>query len=165
MMLVVYFVRLDEKDADNLGNKIVQSNYVRGDYAYIINVQPGKYAAIASYFTHNDICHNTFYDAAIINSTVIEVGPNQVVFAGQLFINNKMKTLYRNIEVDGDKAQLYYYNMLKKSMTGYFYRGTFNTAGRSKEFESEFLNKTKEYFKNTEWDSLIEKSIKAIDNN
>ncbi len=160
---VVYFVRLDEKDENNLGSKIVPSNFVRGDYAYLINARPGKYAAVASLFTQTDNSYNSFYDAAIIKNTIIEVGPNQIVFAGKLKIENQMKNLYQNIEQNGDTAQLHYYNLLKTFMYGTFYCGTYTSAERTGDLEREFLLKTKVYFNDSDWISLIDKKLETID--
>ncbi|HOT46774.1 MAG TPA: hypothetical protein PLM53_00145 [Spirochaetota bacterium] len=159
----VYFVKLDEKDENNLGNRIIPSNYVRGDYAYLINAQPGKYAAVASFFTQTDNCYNSFYDADAIKSTVIDVGPNQIVFIGKIKIENRMKNLYQNIEQNGDKAQLHYYNLLKTFMYGTFYCGSLISAEKNKDLERDFLVKTRAYFKDSEWLPLLDKSIEAID--
>jgi len=160
----VYFVKLDEKDENNLGNKIIPSNYARGDYVYLINARPGKYAAVASFFTQTDNSYNSFYDAAIIKSTVIDVGPNQIVFAGKLSIENKMKNLYQNIEQNGDKAQLHYYNLLKSFMYGTFYCGAYSAFERTRDLENDFFIKTKIYFKESEWVPLIEKCLESTDN-
>jgi hypothetical protein len=159
----VYFVKLDEKDENNLGSKIIPSNYARGDYVYLINAQPGKYAAVASFFTQTDNSYNSFYDAAIIRSTVIDVGPNQIVFAGKLSIENKMKNLYQNIEQNGDKAQLHYYSLLKSFMYGTFYCGIYSTFDRSRDLENDFYIKTKKYFADSEWVPLIEKCLETME--
>ncbi len=159
----VYFVKLDENDENNLGNKIIPTNYIRGDYAYLINVKPGKYAAVASFFTQTDNSYNSFYDAAIIKSTIIDVGPNQIVFVGKLKIENQQKNLYQNIEQNGDKAQLHYYNLLKTFMYGVFYCGKYKTIEHTKELESDFLAKTKVYFKDSEWLPLIDKCMEAME--
>lgn len=159
----VYFVKLDEKDENNLGNKIIPSNYARGDYVYLINARPGKYAAVASFFTQTDNSYNSFYDAAIIRSTVIDVGPNQIVFAGKLSIENKMKNLYQNIEQNGDKAQLHYYNLLKSFMYGTFYCGAHSSFERTKDQENDFLMITKKYFKDSDWLPLIDSRLETIE--
>ncbi len=159
----VYFVKLDEKDENNLGNKIIPTNYVRGDYAYLVNAQPGKYAAVASFFTQTDNFYNSFFDAATIKSTVIDVGPNQIVFMGKIRIENRMKNLYQNIEQNGDKSQLHYYNLLKSFMYGTFYCGALTSAEKTKEMEHDFFVKTKIYFKDSDWIPLIDKSIEAMD--
>lgn len=159
----IYFVKLDEKDENNLGNRIIPSNYVRGDYAYLINAQPGKYAAVASFFTQTDNCYNSFYDAAIIKSSIIDVGPNQIVFAGKFKIENHMKNLYQNIEQNGDKAQIHYYNLLKPFMYGTFYCGSLISSEQTKEQETQFLTKTKSYFQDSEWIPIIDKRIDEIE--
>jgi hypothetical protein len=159
----VYFVKLDDKDENNLGNRIIPSNFVRGDYAYLINAQPGKYAAVASFFTQTDNSYNSFYDAEIIKKSTIDVGPNQIVFAGKFKIENKMKNLYQNIEQNGDKAQLHYYNLLKSFMYGTFYCGVLTSAESTKEIEKDFLVKTKIYFKDSEWIPVIDKGIDTLE--
>ena len=156
---VVYFVKLDEKDEGNLGNKIIPSNYTRGGYAYLINARPGKYAAVASFFTQTDNSYNTFYDATIIKNTIIDVGPGQVAFAGNIVIENQMKNLYQNIEQNGDRAQLHYYNLLKTFMYGINYCGFLVNSEHTKESEREFLKDTKLYFKDSEWMPIIQKTI------
>lgn len=160
---VVYFVKLDEKDENNLGDKIIPSNYIRGDFAYLINAQPGKYAAVGSFFTQTDNSYNTFYDATIIKNSIIEVGPNQIVFAGKFNIENHMKNLYKNIEQNGDKAQIHYFNLLKTFMYGTFYCGSLNSSEKNKELERDFLLKTKVYFKDSNWIPMIDKTIEAVD--
>jgi hypothetical protein len=158
---VVYFVKLDEKDENNIGNKIIATNYARGDYAYLINAKPGKYAAVASLFFQTEESYNTFFDAAAIQASIVEVGPNQVVYAGDLVIENQMKNLYQNIEQNGDKSQLHYYSILKSFMYGTFYCGTPIKTGNTKEAQGDFLTKTRTYFKDTEWIPLIDKSIEG----
>jgi hypothetical protein len=160
---VVYFVRLDEKDDNNIGNKIIPTNYARGDYVYLINAKPGKYAAVASFFSQTEESYNTFFDAAAIQASIVEVGPNQVVYAGDLVIENQMKNLYQNIEQNGDKAQLHYYSLLKSFMYGTYYCGTPIKTGKTKEAQGEFLNKTRTYFKDSQWIPLIEKSIEGLE--
>ncbi len=159
----IYFVKLDEKDGDNLGNKIIPSNYTRGDYVYLINAKPGKYAAVASFFTQTENSYNTFYDAAAIQSTVVELAPNQVLYIGALVIENQMKNLYQNIEQNGDKAQLHYYNLLKSFMYGTTYCGILTKSGKTREDELEFLKKTKTYFKDSEWIPLVDKAVETLE--
>jgi len=159
----IYFVKLNEKDENNLGNKIIPSNYVRGDYAYLVNAQPGKYAVVASFFSKTDNFYNSFYDTAVIQSTIIDVGPGQIVFMGNIKIENKMKNLYQNIEQNGDKSQLHYYNLLKSFMYGTFYCGALISAEKNKNLEKDFLEKTRAYFKDSEWIPFIDKSIEFID--
>jgi hypothetical protein len=160
---IVYFVKLDEKDENNLGNRIYASNYTRGDYAYLINAKPGTYAAVASYFSQTENGYNTFYDATIIRSTLIQVGPGQVLYAGELRIENQMKNLYQNIEQNGDKSQIHYYTLLKSIMYGTFYCGKLEKSERSKESEIEFLKKTRVNFKDSDWIPVIDKMLEMID--
>lgn len=159
---VIYFVKIEDDTENNLGIKIIPTNYARGDYAYLINAAPGKYAAVASLFTQTDNSYNTFYDAAAIQASIIEVGPNQIVYAGALIIENQMKNLYQNIEQNGDRSQLHYYNLLKSFMYGTNYCGALIKKEKNPGDEAEFLKRTKAYFKDSEWIPLIDRTIEDL---
>jgi hypothetical protein len=159
----VYFVKLADKDEGLLAAKIIPSNYSRGDYAYLINAEPGKYIAIASFFQQSDNTYNSFFDLNTIQNTVTVVGPGQIAYMGSITVENQLKNIYNNIEKNGDKAQLHYYNLLKSFIYGTHYCGSLISAERNKELEKEFLFKTKEYFKDSDWLKMINAGLEAIE--
>jgi hypothetical protein len=158
----VYFVKLDEKDDNLLVTKLIPSNYTRGDYAYLINAEPGKYAAVASFFQQTDNSYNSFYDLNTIKNNVITVGPKQIAFMGAITVENHYKNIYNNIEKNGDKAQLHYYNLLKTFIYGTHYCGTLDKADRSSQVEKDFLLKTKDYFKDSGWLPFIDERLELL---
>jgi hypothetical protein len=158
----VYFVKLADTDEGILATKIIPSNYSRGDYVYLINAEPGKYIAVVSFFQQSDNTYNSFFDLNTIQKTMTVVGPGQIAFMGTIIVENQLKNIYNNIEQNGDKAQLHYYNLLKSFIYGTHYCGSLITAERSKDLEKNFLLKSKEYFKDSDWLNLINAGLEAI---
>ena len=159
----VYFVKLAETDEGLLATKIIPSNYSRGDYVYLINAEPGKYIAIASFFQQSDNTYNSFFDLNTIQNTMTVVRPGQIAYMGDITVENHLKNIYNNIEKNGDKAQLHYFNLLKSFIYGTFYCGSLTSVERSKQLEKDFLFKTKEYFKDSDWLKLIDASLDVLD--
>jgi len=160
---VVYFVKLDEKDENILVSRVIPSNYQRGDYAYLINAQPGRYAVIGSSFVQSEQAYSSFYDAETIKKTIVDVEPKSIVYIGTFEIDNQMKNLYQNIERHGDSAQLHYYNLMKNFMYGSFYCGSLRHADQSPSVEKEFLLMCRNYFKDTGWIDIINARIKSLE--
>lgn len=161
----VYFVKLDDKDESLLGAKLIPSNYTRGNYAYLVNAEPGRYAAVASFFQQTDNSYNSFYDLNTIQNTVTVVGPGQIAYMGDITVDNHLKNIYNNIEQNGDKAQLHYYNLLKSFIYGTHYCGSLNKTDRSRQLEKEFLIKTKDYLKDSDWLKMINERLQLLEKN
>jgi hypothetical protein len=159
----VYFVKLDDKDENLLGVKLIPSNYTRGDYVYLVNAEPGRYAAVASFFQQTDNTYNSFYDLNTIQNTITVVGPGQIAYMGNIMVDNQLKNIYNNIEHNGDKAQLHYYNLLKSFIYGTHYCGSLNTIDRSGQLEKEFLIKTKDYFKDSDWLKMLNERLEQLE--
>jgi hypothetical protein len=159
----VYFVKLGDTDTGLMGAKIIPSNYSRGDYAYLVNAEPGKYAAVASFFQQSDNTYNSFFDLNSIQSTVTVVGTGQITYMGDITVDNHLKNIYNNIEQNGDKAQLHYYSLLKSFIYGTYYCGSLNKAERSKQLEKQYLIKSKDYFKDSDWLKIINSGIELLE--
>ena len=160
---VVYFVKLDEKDDSILVSRVIPSNYQRGNYAYLINAQPGRYAVVGSSFVQSEQAYSSFYDAETIKKTIVDVAPKSVAYIGTFEIDNQMKHLYQNIERNGDTAQLHYYNLMKNFMYGSFYCGSLRHADQSPSVEKKFLIMSRNYFKDTGWTDIIDARIKSLE--
>ena len=158
----VYFVKLDEKDGTLLVSRVIPCNYTRGNYAYLINAEPGRYAAVASFFQQSDNTYNSFFDMNTIQNTVTVVGPGQIVYMGDFSVANSLKNIYNNIEKNGDKAQLHYYNLLKSFIYGTHYCGSLIKADRERQSEKNFLFQTKDYFKDSDWLKMINEKIELL---
>lgn len=160
---VVYFIKLDVKDDNILVSRIIPSNYQRGNYAYLINAQPGTYAVVGSSFVQSEQAYSSFYDTETIKKTIIEAAPKSIAYMGTFEIDNQMKNLYQNIERNGDSAQLHYYNLMKNFMYGSFYCGSLRSFDKSLSAEKEFLLKSSNYFKDTGWIDIIKTKIKSLE--
>lgn len=90
---------------------LITSNYSNGAFLYALNLEPGRYAAVAGQFT--DILELetetvvteeiVFFDKEIIQSSAVNVEPGRIVFMGDLDIQNHT-TYYE----DPDAAQVHY---------------------------------------------------------
>ena len=178
----VYFVKLDDKDENNLGKKIIRCNFYKGImaegyYAFLVNAEPGTYAAVCSTkydrltfgdnraeaSKYEEFGYITFFDSEMIKKTVTEVGPGQIAFMGSYTIDSQLKSPYMNIEKNGDRAQKHYYSQLKSIMEGTYYCGSMVKGDRSGKLTREFLVKAKNYLKNSEWLKIIDGAIAEFD--
>lgn len=159
----VYFVKLDDEVESLLGVKLIPSNYTRGEYAFLVNAEPGRYAAVASFFQQTDNTYNSFFDLNTIQNTVTVVGPGQIAYMGSITVDNHLKNIYNNIEKNGDKAQLHYYNLLKSFIYGTHYCGSLNKIDRSKQLEKDFLKTTIDYFKDSDWLKMISERLELLE--
>ncbi len=178
----VYFVKLDEKDKNNLGTKIIPCNYYRGSmiggyYAYLVNAEPGTYAAIGSAkfetFKRDSVTtgttkadeygYITFFDSDIIKNSKVEVGPGQIAFMGSFAVDGQYKSVYRNIEKNGDQAQQHYYTQLKPFLEGTYYCGVQVKGERSNKTIRAYLVKSVDYFRGSEWLKIINSALVAFE--
>ncbi len=178
----VYFVKLDDKDKNNLGTKIIPCNYYRGTmlggyYAYLVNAEPGTYAAIGSakFETYkpgynpmgvtkeDEHGYISFFDSDIVRQSKIDVGPGQIAFMGSFAVDAQIKSVYRNIEKNGDLVQQHYYMQLKPFLEGTYYCGAMKKTERSNKTMREYLTKSKDYFRGSEWLKIINKAIVDFD--
>src|SRR5208337_4683730 len=90
----------------------------------------------------------TFFDSEIIKNSRIEVGQGQIAFMGSFAIEGQIKSVFRNIEKNGDLAQQHYYTQLKPFLEGTYYCGGLIKAERSNKSTREYLIKSKDYFRN-----------------
>lgn len=162
---IVYFVRLED-DADDsvIGSRVLPANFVKGEYAYLVNARPGRYVAVASVFFQTENSYNSLFDREIIKSTATEVGPGEFAFMGEIQVENRLKSLYQNIERHGDKEQLHYFNLLRPVMYGTFYTGSLINADQTLRAEQNFLAVARDHFKDSEWLPYIAKKRESIDN-
>ncbi|MBN2159786.1 MAG: hypothetical protein JW807_10350 [Spirochaetes bacterium] len=160
----VYFVKLEGPEDELTGSRVLPANFVKGDYAYLVNAAPGRYAAVASLFYQTENSYNSFFDRKIIESTVVNVEPGGFSFMGSLSVENRQKDIYQNIEKNGDREQLHFYNILKPVMYGVFYTGSLMDIDRSPRAEQAFLATAKDHFKDSDWLPHITKRIEPPEN-
>ncbi len=153
----VYLVKLNENDAIDGAEAIIHTNYHRGDYAYVLGIEPGKYAAVAMSYMKSEMEYHTFFDKKTIEKSILEVKPGEVAYAGKFLVDEYLKSVYLNIEKNGDSAQVHYYKILKDSLMGVYFCGTYNAHINGKPERLKFHEATLKYFKKTEWIDIIKK--------
>lgn len=85
----VYFVRLDA--AGQPADRTIQlSNVSRDGRLYLLNVPPGRYAAVAAHFTTMGTTYVTYLSQAAIAQTTVEVTAGGFVHAGRLSLDMGM---------------------------------------------------------------------------
>lgn len=153
----VYFVKLQDDDSFDSSSRILPSNYSKGGYTYLIGVQPGKYAVIASTYTKSEMSYSTFYNIDTIKKVVVQVGAGEMIYAGNLIIDDELKSIYQNIEKNGDKAQIHYFSLLKSTLNGVYYCGILKEYSNNELLVKQFLVKAREHLKDSGWLNVINK--------
>ena len=83
----VYFVRVEKEEDLYASSQVIPSNYVNGDYVYLLNAAPGRYAAVASFNTARTqqgatTTYTTFFPEELIRHTQTMVGSGATAFMG-----------------------------------------------------------------------------------
>jgi hypothetical protein len=115
----VYFVRL-EADNQTRQKRAFEANYCSGDYAYLINANAGRYAAIgAVVYTQTDDPLNPglghvsasywYFPASMIDETIVTVEPFGMAFMGEFEVSGDLQF------DDTDDTQKHYFNIFTGS--------------------------------------------------
>lgn len=177
----VYFVRLEEGDSPNTSTQVIPSNYAKGNYIYLLNAEPGRYAAVAcmrvqrtmaapaapasgvsvSFNPGSKSTYTSYFAEDLIEMTQVTVTPGSINFIGEYTVDDaKLK--------DPDSAQLHYYRLIEpgaekgRGLLALFagkleisYRGSLHEVKRDAEAEAQFLAAAKKHLAETGWSSLI----------
>lgn len=161
----VYFVRLDEGSGSYKHTQLIKKNYSRGNQFYLLNAEPGRYVAVASYDRPG---FNKYFPSEVIKLTEVFVTPGTIAFMGDYIMDS-------SVGLKGaDKLQHYYADLLdpyKKYFgmgTGIVlamfgatmeipYKCSVYKSDKSEEAEKAFLDNTMEYFKESGWETIIQK--------
>jgi len=79
---IVYFVRLEAEGDPSFAPEVLKSNHYAGGLAYLVNVPPGFYAAVASTEDRDGLERTTYFPAAMIKESLTKVDAGQVVLLG-----------------------------------------------------------------------------------
>ncbi len=183
-----YFVRLDESDTYAYDDPI-RSNYTIGDYVYLFNAEPGRYAVIAAGYQRQSqsapmgsstslgggfsmstsvtmTSNNTFMaylPKTLIDKTLVTVGPAEVAFIGEIVLD---KTDWEA----ADDIQLHYYNLLApghKDMNFLMkaFSGQRHDAGSEHELDQDqatrnrFLEHSQRKFADADWAGIFQNPV------
>ena len=109
----IYFVRL-EGDGQYQQKRLYESNYESDGYSYLVNVSPGKYAAIGA-VVHSQPDGPTgpisssywCFPESMIAETIITVEPSEVAFMGEFEVSGDLGF------DDADDTQKHYANLFR----------------------------------------------------
>jgi hypothetical protein len=183
-----YFVRLDESETYAYDDPI-RSNYRIGDYVYLFNAQPGRYAVIAAGYQRQSqgapmgssvglgggfsmstsvtmTSSNAFMaylPKTLIDKTVVTVGPAEVAFIGKIVLD---KTSWE----EADDVQLHYYhllapghedfNFLVKAFSGQRHdAGSEHELDQSQATRMRFLEHSQRKLADADWGSVFQNPV------
>jgi hypothetical protein len=109
---MVYFIKGDEgEDLYTQGSEsLIQSNNLEGGYVYLLNAEPGRYAAVACYLEketeQGTYEYWTFFPEEMIKLTEVLVAPGTIAFMGEYVVDKSWGFK------DLDNAQLQYFQLI-----------------------------------------------------
>jgi hypothetical protein len=128
----VYFVRMDASGKFS-GEQVIPSNYASDGYVFLLNAEPGTYAAVASQKTATSsagmgapvgggfsagvgvtitVDMVTYMPEAVITHTIVDVKPGTAAFMGEFVIDQ-----HTDFE-EADELQLHYYRLMQPGNEG-----------------------------------------------
>ncbi|MHC4136860.1 MAG: hypothetical protein ACYTDU_14655 [Planctomycetota bacterium] len=113
---VVYFVRLEAKGDPSFAAEVFKSNHYTGGIAYLVNVPPGYWAAVASTEERDGRERTTYFPAEMIKDSLTKADAGAVVLLGSFEVQqvrvgttaDPAQEHYRPlVEPDRSKANLF----------------------------------------------------------
>lgn len=166
----VYFVKLDE-NGDPLGMdapETISSNYSEDGILYLLDVEPGRYAAVAGYFVQNNLSgagcavrttsvySGIYFDEDLIKATEVTVAPGRVAFMGNIVLN---VSPFRSTKPD--KAQAHYMKSLEWLSSQL--NGRMDAITRDVAAEKTFLETAGQRFRGGGWANMISSRLQSIE--
>ncbi len=165
----IYFVKLNE-NGDPLGidvEAVIPSSYSKDGILYLLDVKPGRYAAVAGYFVqHNlgsagcsvrttSVYSGIYFDEELIKATEVTVAPGQLVFMGNIVLN---VTPFRSTKPD--KAQGHYMKSLEWLSSQLNAR--LEVIARDKADEKTFLETAGRQFEGSGWADVASSRLQSL---
>ncbi|MCH7479609.1 MAG: hypothetical protein IIA14_16100 [SAR324 cluster bacterium] len=176
----VYFVRLGGTDRVRGHFPRLRSNFRQGNRFYLLNVPPGRYAAVAAskmdpgtvVCARIGVSPNTFFTAyfhePMIRKTIVEVKPGKFAFMGTYSVRKEFD-FYA-----GDETQALYRSLIEPTLdpnqpdgavpdlNSFSYGAFLLTADREARTEAIFLNAALEDLEKSGWESLLRKRLETL---
>ena len=121
----VYFIKLDKRSNIVSYNTVIKSNYNNKECIYLLNAEPGRYAAIAAFEKDapsqpdwqnrgsRASSYNSFYFSTdIIKLSEVEVMPGEISFMGSFTLQKPWSISFSN----ADEAQLHFSGLLQPDL-------------------------------------------------
>jgi hypothetical protein len=102
----IFFVRLGTGGQYRQGTAVM-SNHRWGDYAYLLNASPGRYAAIGQVYYHEYGESYVYYPETMIHGTIVTVEPSGVAFMGEFELSGSLHL------DEADDTQMYYFSLFR----------------------------------------------------
>lgn len=166
----IYFVKLDE-NGDPFGMDTgapLPSNYSKDGTLYLMDVEPGRYAAVAGYFIQNNLSgagcavrttsvySGIYFDESLIKATEVTVAPGQVMFMGNIVLN---VSPFRSTKPD--TAQGHYMKSLEWLSSQL--NGRLDSITRGVVAEKTFLETAGRQFRGSGWQDMISSRLQNLD--
>ncbi len=177
----VYFVRIDDAGLFSQ-ESFIQSNYVDGDYAYLINAKPGRYAAVAAMYEGEasssstrpvgggvdlilgltgTVTVTTYFPSDLVETTAVTVGPSSVAFMGKFTVDRtgvfQMK--------DADEIQQHYFGILTQpggigtGLLSKHFTGSLAKEDQSEGARKKFLDHSRKRLAENGWRSALQSPV------
>ena len=165
----VYFVKLSDRDNVLSSYPVIRSNYAKGYNVYLLNAEPGLYAAVAASYSQfipamaapatagvtvtaggGTIGRVAYFPEGLIRKTVMEVKPGLISYMGTYEVDMAFMAGFRS----ADKAQEYYRSQMQTGLPSTF-QSTEKKSARDSVSEKEFFLQAREDFPESGWLGLL----------
>ena len=164
----VYFVKVSGRDNVLSPYPAIRSNYVKGSNAYLLNAEPGLYAAVAASYSDviapvalpstggvtvtggGVIGRVLYFPEDLIRKTIADVKPGAISYLGTYEINVPWSVGFR----DADRAQQHYRSQFQ---TGYVstLQATEKKSARDATSEKDFFQRARDDFSESDWSKIV----------
>ena len=163
-----YFVRLSDRNNVLSVYPAIRSNYVNGYSVYLLNAEPGLYAAVAASYSQfmpapppaaggvtvtvsgGTIGRVAYFPEDLIRKTIVEVRPGSISYMGTYEVDMAFMAGFRS----ADKAQVHYRSQMQTGLISTF-ESTEKKSMRDLASEKEFFQKAREDFTESDWLRII----------
>ena len=172
----VYFVKLDN-EGDITQNQVIPSNFTKYDRFYLLNAEPGKYAAVATFMfqaasltpasqpgvsvsiSKGGTTYTTYFPEELIEATKIDVERGEVAFMGSYVVKasvglkkaEPIQKHYVEIIAPGSSK----IGLLRLMSGDWNYRGTLKKAENDSDARKEFIKKATNDLSKAGWGSIL----------
>ena len=173
----VIFVKLTSDGL--LGEELMRSNHASGDRIYLLNVDPGTYAAVASIksvpspFPYGAPgTRTTFFPSQMISATRVEIGAGEFAFMGKFDVAlpvplsgsigpDEAQLHYQRIIVPGASTKSFM-DLMVQSMSGEMISwGGLRSGTKDSAVKDEFFRGTAQSLSGPTWDAIISRAAAA----
>jgi len=150
-----YFAKVGDRADVLSSDRVVQSNYASGNNLYLLNAEPGLYAAVAASYTDQLSAYSSFtrvlyFPEDLIKKTIVEVKPGGVAYMGTYEVKIPMLAGFGS----ADRAQSHYRSQMETGSAQPL-PATERSSARTPASEEEFFRKAKEDLAGSDWSTKI----------